>query len=79
MAKRLIATVALWVESFADGRPTVYPAEARCLKCWKKGEEGIYYSNVSEERVAALTEEEAARFTCALCGKSILVEVDEHP
>ena len=41
MAKRLIATVALWVESFADGRPTVYPAEARCLECWKKGE-GIY-------------------------------------
>ena len=78
MAKRLIATVALWVESFADGRPTVYPAEARCLECWKKGE-GIYYSNVSEEQVAALTEEEAARLTCALCGKSILVEVDEHP
>ena len=36
MAKRLIATVALWVESFADGRPTVYPAEARCLECLKK-------------------------------------------
>ena len=78
MAKRLIATVALWVESFADGRPTVYPAEARCLECLKK-KGAIYYSNVSEERVAAFTEEEAARFTCALCGKSILIEVDEHP
>ena len=79
MAKRLIATVALWVESFADGRPTVYHAEARCLKCWKKGGEGIYYSNVSEEQDMALTEEEAARLTCALCGKSILCDVDGQP
>ena len=79
MAKRLIATVALWVESFADGRPTVYPAEARCLECLKKKGGDIHYSNVSEEQVAALTEEEAARLTCALCGKSILCDVDGQP
>ena len=45
MAKRLIATVALWVESFADGRPTVYPAEARCLECLKKKGVAIYYGD----------------------------------
>ena len=79
MAKRQIATVALWVESFADGRPTVYSAEARCLECLKKKGGDIYYSNVSEEQVAALSEEEAARLTCALCGKSTLVDVDGQP
>ena len=37
MAKRLIATVALWVESFADGRPNRLPGRGPLPGMLEKG------------------------------------------